>query len=142
MKTNEEILNERINKACEIINSMESILDNIGLITEELNNKIQAFYAKIKYADEIDDEMKISEIEASKPTIYAIKSGDFNDPNNWQRPRDISMTFDLCTGYQKSNCCTGFISEEEPYCHTCKEHVQNECVECPYDKCPKRKEIK
>lgn len=54
-----------------------------------------------------------------------------------------TMTFDLCTGYQKSSCCSAWISEENQHrCHKCREIAQNECVECPYDKCPKRKEIK
>ena len=190
MKTKEEVLNERINKACEIIDSMENILNLLpGIMTEDLNNQIQAFYAEIKYADDIDNEMKISELpfEINKSHEQGVcpvcgyddmdySGADFTAGDqiayNWTcnnckstgtewydmkfiehnnitstenlitEAPDPTMTFDLCTGYEKSSCCSKLISEENPYCDECKEPAQNECVECPYDKCPKRKEIK
>ena len=50
------------------------------------------------------------------------------------------MAYDLCKGYELSDCCEKPFIENTDFCSGCKEHVVNKCTDCSQINCKHKKD--
>jgi hypothetical protein len=59
-----------------------------------------------------------------------------------REPEDIkpTMAYDLCKGYELSDCCEKPFIENTDFCSGCKEHAPNKCQDCSQINCKHKKD--